>query len=77
MTLQTTTIHKPHCKKVMKTLNTLDLVNTLAINLKTAVIPAMADTGCQGCLPGVKVIHRLGLQKHHLIPVKIKMHAAN
>ena len=31
----------------------------------------MANTGCQSCLAGIKVIYR------HLIPVTLKMHAAN
>ena len=30
---------------------------------RSAVIPAMADTGCQSCLAGLKVLHRLGLQQ--------------
>ena len=42
-----------------------------------AVLPAMADTGCQSCLAGVKVIHRLGLRQSDLIPVNLRMHAAN
>lgn len=40
-------------------------------------IEAMADTGCQSCLAGIKVIHRLGLKQSDLIPVTMKMHAAN
>lgn len=37
----------------------------------------MADTGCQSCLAGVQVIHKLGLTKSDLIPLTMKMHAAN
>ena len=37
----------------------------------------MADTGCQSCLASMKVIERLGLRKHDLIPVTMQMHAAN
>jgi hypothetical protein len=44
---------------------------------RTAVIPSMADTGCQSCLASIKVIRRLGLGKPDLIPVTFKMHAAN
>ena len=44
---------------------------------KSVVLPAMADTGCQSCLAGIKVINRLGLNKTALIPVTMKMHAAN
>ena len=38
---------------------------------------AMADTGCQSCLASIKVINRLGLKREDLIPVTMKMHAAN
>ncbi len=44
---------------------------------RKAVIPAMADTGCQSCLASIKAIRRLGLRKRDLIPVTLKMHAAN
>ena len=37
----------------------------------------MADTGCQSCLAGIRVIHRLGLRKADLIPVTMRMNAAN
>ena len=37
----------------------------------------MADTGCQSCLAVIKVIHRLGINQNELIPVNMKMHAAN
>ncbi|KAK3875216.1 hypothetical protein Pcinc_011499 [Petrolisthes cinctipes] len=37
----------------------------------------MADTGCQSCLASSKMIHELGLNKHHLIPVTMKMTAAD
>ena len=50
---------------------------TLNAHPKTVVLPAMADTGCQSCLTGIKVIHRLGLLQTDLIPVTMKMHAAN
>ena len=43
----------------------------------SAIISCMADTGCQSCLAGIKVIHRLGLSENDLIPVTMKMHAAN
>ena len=47
-------------------------------NSKTAItVPAMADTGCQSCLAGFKIVQQLGLVKNDLIPVKMKMHAAN
>jgi len=37
----------------------------------------MADTGCQSCLVGFRCIQRLGINKKDLIPVTMKMHAAN
>ena len=37
----------------------------------------MADTGCQSCLSGLELLQELGLNKTHLIPVKMKMSAAN
>ena len=40
-------------------------------------IPAMADTACQSCLVDMKVIRRIGLRERDLIPVSMKMHAAN
>ena len=40
-------------------------------------VSAMADTGCQSCLAGIKIAHRLGLNERILIPVTLKMHAAN
>jgi hypothetical protein len=41
------------------------------------IIPAMADTGCQSCLAGLRVIHRIGLSKSDLIPVTMRMHTSN
>lgn len=43
----------------------------------SARYPAMADTGCQSCLAGTKLLSKLGLTKRDLIPVKMKMTAAN
>ena len=43
----------------------------------TCQIPAMADTGCQSCLAGMKVICRLGLRTSNLIPVTMRMHTVN
>lgn len=44
---------------------------------KSVPIVCMADTGCQSCLTGIKIIHRLGIDRNDLIPVSMKMHAAN
>lgn len=49
----------------------------LPSNPRTTSVSAMADTGCQSCLVGIKVIHKLGLTTNDLIPVNMKMHAAN
>ena len=40
-------------------------------------VSAMADTGCQSCLAGLKVVKSLGISVRDLIPVNIKMQAAN
>ena len=37
---------------------------------------ALADTGCQSCLAGMQVLHRLGLNQQDLIPVTMEMHTA-
>ena len=42
-----------------------------------ADIMCMADTGCHSCLASIKAISRLGLKRQELIPVTMKMHAAN
>ena len=39
--------------------------------------PALADTGCQSCLASTSLLRRLGLTNYHLIPVTMKMNAAN
>ena len=39
--------------------------------------PVMADTGCQSCLAGTALITKLGLDRQHLLPVNMKMTAAN
>ena len=38
---------------------------------------AMADTGCQSCLAGLRAVRQLGLTEKDLIPVSMRMHAAN
>lgn len=38
---------------------------------------AMADTGCQSCLAGSNIMRKLGLLPKDLVPVTLKMHAAN
>lgn len=48
----------------------------LSRDTATTSLPAMADTGCQSCLAGLKIIHRLGLRESDLIPVTMKMHTA-
>ena len=43
---------------------------------KSIIHRAMADTGCQSCLAGIRVVHRLGLSTGDLITVTMQMHAA-
>lgn len=40
-------------------------------------ITAVADTGCQSCLIGLNVVHRLGFKKSDLLSVQHKMSAVN
>ena len=40
-------------------------------------VSAMADTGCQSCLAGLKVVKKLGVSVKDLIPVNNEMRAAN
>ena len=49
----------------------------LRIPQKRSFVSAMADTGCQSCLAGLKIVKKLGLSTRDLIPVNIKMHAAD
>ena len=44
---------------------------------KSTTLSVMADTGCQSCLAGIKAINRLGVTSKDLIPVTMRMHAAN
>ena len=43
----------------------------------TTTYSAMADTGCQSCLAGTDLLKSLGLEMHHLVPVSMRMTAAN
>lgn len=49
----------------------------LTAQTKPLTIQGMADTGCQSCLIGMKLIKHLGLRMNDLIPVTMKMRAAN
>ena len=49
----------------------------LASKPKSIRISVMADTGCQSCLAGLWLPTRLGVSKEQLIPVQLKMSAAN
>ena len=57
--------------------NQLGFRNRFKVPQNPVVVPAMADTGCQSCLAGIKVLHKIGLGQCDLIPVNMKMHAAN
>ena len=54
-----------------------DLRYQLSSTPTSATLPAMSDTGCQSCLAGIKVLTRLSISTADLIPVSMKMHAAN
>ena len=49
----------------------------LGVPQKHSFVSAMADTGCQTCLVGLKIVKKLGLSTKELIPVDLKMHAAD
>ena len=49
----------------------------LRASTKSLTSSVMADTGCQSCLAGIGVIGRLGLTRADLIPVTMKMNAAD
>ena len=49
----------------------------LRIPQEKSFVSAMADTGCQCCLAGLKVVKKLGLSTKDLIPVDLKMHGAD
>ena len=40
-------------------------------------LPVMADTGCQSCLVGIGVTQQMGLSTKDVIPISMKMKAAN
>lgn len=54
-----------------------DLGFCLHIPATSVILTGMADTGCQSCLAGIKAISPLDLSRDYLIPVTMKMHAAN
>ena len=58
--------------------DTSDLKFTPAFsNSITVSYNAIADTGCQSCLAGEELLQKLNIQKSQLIPVSMKMSAAN
>ena len=50
---------------------------TLRDDVRPAVLSAVADTGCQSTLIGMKCVYKLGLKKSDLIPVTLKVKAIN
>ena len=46
-------------------------------NYKSTSIQVIPDTGCQSCLAGLQLISRLEIPKSKLIPVQLRMSAAN
>ena len=41
------------------------------------MVDAMADTGCQSCLVGLKIMQKFGLSSDSFIPVNMRMHSAD
>ena len=58
-----------------------DDYSTLGFHLSSGehqtLVTAMADTGCQSCLMGTSYMQELNLTKKDLLPVKLRMRAAN
>ena len=54
-----------------------DLGFPLKSRTRSSILPSMADTGCHSCLGGMRLLPRLGMTAYDLIPVSMKMHAAN
>ena len=49
----------------------------LDANTKTVNVLVITDMGCQSCLAGMNMAHALGQRQKDLIPIKMKMNAAN
>ena len=49
----------------------------LFVQPNTVSVDAMADTGCQSCLVGFKLVEKMGLSSRDLIPVNMRMHSAD
>ena len=54
-----------------------DLGFPLKLRTRSNILPSMADTRCQSCLGGMRFLPRFGMTADDLIPVSMKMHAAN
>ena len=54
-----------------------DLGFPLKSRKRSSILPSMADTGCQSCLGGMRLLPRFGMTADDLITVSMKMHAAN
>ena len=50
---------------------------TMTFPPHSCTIQGMADTGCQSCLCGLQIIRKLGMSEKDLMPVTMRMHAAN
>ena len=54
-----------------------DIGFPLKSRTRSSILPSMADTGCQSCLGGMRLLPRLGMTANDSIPLSIRMHAAN
>ena len=50
---------------------------TLTSRPSKCTVSGMVDTGCQSCQCGLPVMNKLGISEKNLIPVTMRMHAAN
>ena len=77
--IQTTSKPQPFItvKMSLKKTDYKNLGLDMTIRNKETTQHVLADTGCQSCLAGLKVVEKLGISKDKLIPVTLKMKAAN
>ena len=64
-------------KVITEDYNQLGSKSIANLHLQQITISAMAGTGCQSCLIGLKCLQKLGIHKKELIPVTMKIRTAN
>ena len=57
--------------------HSLGFKTSLKSPTRPVTYPVIADTGCQSCLAGTALLTRMRLDRRHLLPVNMRMTAAN